>query len=268
MNVGALLQSQLSRCATQPFWEALYKICVRGMGYNNYDPEWNGEYRALLEYLNESMRKPEPVVFDVGANEGAFTAKVLEAAAGAKIHAFEPNPPTAQRLRLRFQGREQVRINSIGLSDKPGELVLVDYEGGRGTEHATFRPESLATIQPGGAAEAPLRPLTQHKVPVTTLDAYAAENDIDTIDYLKIDVEGVEQEVLAGARGLLADRRVSCAQIEVNAHNAVVGFTLYRLLKVFEGYRCFKILPDGLYPIRYRAFHDLFRYANFLFVLN
>lgn len=252
--------SVLARRPFQPFWEACHKISVRGMGCNNYASELNGERRVLADVLAD-LDAERPVVFDVGANEGAFVTNVLSLRPGARVHAFEPNPPTFRRLASRFAG-SAVRANPLGVSDKAGTLEIVDYAGAEGSTHASFTPRGMSELRPAGEAE---RPLVRTPVAVTTLDAYAAENGVDVIDYLKIDVEGHEREVLVGARGLLTTGRVRAIQMEVNAHNAVTGFSLYRIADLLPDFEIFKILPDGAYRIEYRTFHDLFRYANFLF---
>lgn len=63
----------LARRNLQRFWEVLYLISVRGLGYNNYISSINGEDRFVQEWLLKYLRD-NLVVFDVGANIGEFTA--------------------------------------------------------------------------------------------------------------------------------------------------------------------------------------------------
>jgi FkbM family methyltransferase len=257
------LRNLLARRSFQPFWEACYKVVVRGMGYNNYSPKQNGEYRVLAQVLRECA-VDRPIVFDVGANQGSFTTRVLELVPGAEVHAFEPNPSSYARLAARFAGRERVYTHAVGLSDRQTTLELADYADADGSTHASFSAEGMATILPTRKADA-ARALSFTSVPVTTLDAFVAQRGIPRIDYLKLDVEGHEREVLLGAQETIARRLVRNLQIEINAHNAVTGFSLYQLKAMLPGYAIYKILPDGLYHIDYKVLHDIYRYANFLF---
>jgi FkbM family methyltransferase len=182
-----------------------------------------------------------------------------------KLHAFEPNPSSYARLAARFAGRRKVYTHAVGLSDRQTTLELADYADTDGSTHASFSPEGMATILPTRREAHPARALSFTSVPVTTLDAFVAQHCIPEIDYLKLDVEGHERAVLLGAQETVADRRVRSLQIEINAHNAITGFSLYQMKSLLPGYVMYKVLPDGLYQIDYKVLHDIFRYANFLF---
>lgn len=259
----AHLWSLLARRRLQPFWEAAHKIVARGMGCNNYCPERNGEYLVLAQVLR-SCRRDRPIVFDVGANEGDFTARVLKLCSGAEVHVFEPNPPTFARLASHFADCSRVHLHAVGLSESDGVLQLADYADAEGSKHASFSPDGIATIQPpqhGVGKPA----LAYTPVPVVTLDSVCERHGIETIDFLKLDVEGHERAVLLGAQEAIAARRCRNVQIEVNAHNAVTGCSLHQLASLLSGHEVYKILPDGLYRVEPSPLHDMFRYANFLF---
>ena len=83
-------------------------------GNNDYSHTSNGEQRVL------SSLPPNLVVtaFDVGANEGPWTAMLLDAQPSAQVHCFEIVPSTAAALARRFEGRPSVTINAVGLGSK------------------------------------------------------------------------------------------------------------------------------------------------------
>jgi FkbM family methyltransferase len=259
----ACFWSLLASRRFQPFWEAACKVAVRGMGYHNYCPWRNGEYLVLAQVLREG-RADRPVVFDIGANEGEFTAQVLELCSVAEVHAFEPNPPTYARLASRFAGCDRVHLYPLGLSDSETVLPLVDYAYADGSSHASFSPDGIQSIQPRQRDRGKVA-LAYTPVRVVTLDSILAQREIETIDYLKLDVEGHERSVLLGAREAIAARRLRNVQLEVNAHNALTGCSLHQLAALLPGYEIYKVLPDGLYCVELGVLHDMFRYANFLF---
>jgi hypothetical protein len=93
------------------------------MGYMNTDPVRNGEYRFLAEWANRHRMKTgrRPVVFDIGANEGDFTAQVLALFNDVEVHCFEPNPLTFARLKARFGNESRVVLNHCGLGAEAGQ---------------------------------------------------------------------------------------------------------------------------------------------------
>jgi FkbM family methyltransferase len=259
----ASLWSLLARRRLQPFWEAAYKVVVRGMGYNNYCAERNGEYRVLAQALRECSTD-RSIVFDVGANEGAFTAYVLDLCRNAEVYAFEPNPPTYARLAARFADCRGVHLHSFGLSESEAVLQLADYAEADGSSHASFSPAGIASIQPRQRGR-PEPALVHTAVSVVTLDSVLRRYGIETVDYLKLDVEGHERSVLLGARDAIAAGRLRNVQVEVNTHHALTGCSLHQIAALLPGYEIYKVLPDGLYRVELCALHDIFRYANFLF---
>jgi hypothetical protein len=65
------------------------------------------------------------------------------------------------------------------------------------------------------AAEEASTSADSETVPVSTLDAFCGENGVERIDFLKIDAEGFDLQVLRGGRGLLSRERVAVVQCEV-----------------------------------------------------
>lgn len=89
--VDGVLAGLLSRTQREHLGRHILNV-ARGEG--NGDPKTNGEY-ALLESVKEIWRsnRVSPVVFDVGANVGAWSTKALTGLpAGSKVYAFEPSP--------------------------------------------------------------------------------------------------------------------------------------------------------------------------------
>jgi methyltransferase FkbM-like protein len=105
------------------------------------------------------------------------------------------------------------------------------------------------------------------EVDVTTIDRIVDEMRLDDVDFLKIDVEGLEAECLAGATHTIATFRPAFVQVEVNWHHLFNGVTLYAMSAMLDGYTAFRELPKGLYKVDPRsALGNLFAYSNVLFV--
>lgn len=125
---------------------------------------------------------PGRVMLDVGAAFGESLAPF--AADGWEVHAFEPDPSNRETLVRDYGRHSNVTIVPSAVSDAPGSLTLFTS------------PES-----PGISSLSPFTPahVPSGEVPVTTLGEYLSSTpDIERIDFLKIDVEGFEANVLAG----------------------------------------------------------------------
>ena len=250
----------------QPLWRSIHRISIVGLGFGNPDSKYNGENRFLANIArqaNSSRREGKYVVFDLGANEGNFTAEVLERIPNAEVHCFEPNPRTFKRLQARFAGESRVILNELAVGDAEGTLTLYDYSGSSGSQHASLLKETFQDIF---ASE------TQtDSVRVITVDTYLAEHAVSRIDFFKVDVEGFEQSVFAGMQGALGSGQVGIVQFEFNAHNAVTGLTLYKIARIFKNHGLYRLLPNGIYAIKsgslaYNPFIEVFYYSNYALI--
>jgi FkbM family methyltransferase len=227
----------------------------------NANAQNNGENRYLRNWCKTHSKHESVIVVDVGANEGEFTSVVAHELVNATIHCFEPNPETFARLSKRFANNPKIILNNLGLDSKSGELLLHDYADANGSGHASMHEDTFGVIYPAKSKST--------KVQVITLDEYAARVGLKNIDYVKIDVEGFEQQVFQGMQGLIARGDVDTVQFEFNAHNVISGLTLYRVAKLFPGYSIWKILANGVEPVirgKYNSRVEIFKYANY--VLN
>src|SRR5262245_36359715 len=109
--------SLLARVGLQPFWRFVHRLSLAGLGHMNADPRFNGEDRHLAEWAKAmaAAGRSHPVVLDVGANEGDFTAGVLLLVPGAEVHCFEPHPATHARLAARFAQDPRVHVTAMGV---------------------------------------------------------------------------------------------------------------------------------------------------------
>ena len=94
-------------------------------------------------------------------------------------------------------------------------MTLFDRSDGDGTPHASLSPEIFSEIRQVGRNATTVR--------TETLDGFCAKNKINLIDFMKIDVEGFELNVLKGAELMLSGGKIKLIQFEFTQLNAVVG---------------------------------------------
>ena len=234
------------------------------------DPRQNGELLVLRALARRLAGGSDPVVLDVGANLGEWSEsflKLLFAAQGdishrastarPRLHLFEPAPATRALLTRRGLAvrypKAVIEIVPMAVGDRNGTAELAVFDERDGIH--TLSP--VAGDVPKGLVE----------VTCTTLDAYCSAHGIDRVDYLKVDTEGNDFNVLRGAEALLREGRVRYLQFEYNHRWIAFRRFLkdaFDLLEPF-GYHVGKITGRGIDV--YSGWHhelESFREGNYL----
>jgi FkbM family methyltransferase len=148
-------------------------------------------------HLLAELVDPARAALDVGANKGVWAW--LMARHAAKVHAFEPNPKLFAELARNVGGR--VTVHHVALSDATGEAALRIPRNDKGYSN---QGSSLSAIKVSG-----------DHLAVTVAARRLDDLDLGPVGFMKIDVEGHELAVLAGARRTIArDRPKMVVEIE------------------------------------------------------
>lgn len=178
----------------------------------------------LLRFVAANFRGR--TMLDVGANIGnhaLYLARNFDA-----VHCFEPNPVALLRLRKNADlSGVELLIHEVGLANANAELA--------------FR--SLGTGNLGGSSFDSIDAPVTDILPVRRGDDYLRERDIRDVDFIKIDVEGLEAETLAGLAATIArDRPVIMFEFSGNKSFAPIAATL-------AGYRYATLARNSLVPL-------------------
>jgi FkbM family methyltransferase len=216
----------------------------------------NGEH-FIISALARARSMQAPMLFDVGANEGAWTTMALQSLPTAVVHCFEIAPPTFQRLQDNLAGLPRVHLHNFGLASARAQVEL------------TYYPDSNT-----GSSLCPLPwPLKSEIVPcsVERGDLFAASIGVSAIDLLKVDTEGCDFDVLQGFAETFAGTRIRVVQFEYGK-TCLPKRVLLKDFYEFLGPREFLI--GRLYPTHvdykhYDLFNDEhFRMGNYIAVRN
>lgn len=185
--MGAL--DPLRRLVPAPLKRALKRRL--GMPETRLHPDWE-----LLRRIGP-VRGPH-VVIDAGAHAGWFFHCWRDWCPEAEVHAFEPTPESLERCRALYGSEPRTHLVGAALGAKPGTARLRRLAAS-GVSNSLLDPDPEAwrsiAYETGEVSTV--------EVPVTTVDAYAADRGIGAIHLLKIDVQGFELEVLRGAEETL-----------------------------------------------------------------
>jgi FkbM family methyltransferase len=131
------------------------------------------------------------VVLDCGAHVGLFAREAL--ASGARlVVAIEPAAENVECLRRNFAAEirdGRVKVYPKGVWDKEATLTFEPMRHFSAGAHVAQEPRADVQVQ---------------RIPVTTIDLLAAELGLDQVDFIKLHVEGSEQQALEGARRIVA----------------------------------------------------------------
>jgi FkbM family methyltransferase len=227
----------------------------QGFENQDYSPATNGE-----KFVIESLAgvHPEAVIFDVGAHHGEWAGLASAAAPRARIHAFEPVPSTFAKLRNASMGLGRVAVHQLGFAEHEGTIEF----------SVVPEREELSSGLPGLLGDFHRLNHEVIRCPVLTVDRFCAENGIERIDLLKLDVEGLEPAVLKGALRMLAEKRIRMVQFEYGQINLKARFFLGDFHALLGGYgmKLGKIYPNYVDFREYHFTDDTLAGPNFLAV--
>ena len=190
------------------------------------------ELDIVLHFLPEN-----PVILEAGARNGEDTLTIASRWPKATIYAFEPHPVSFKKLSENTQNIPSIKIYELGLAPQSGPATFYMCPTNLGA--SSFLPD--AHIPLSGAQIA-----NYHDTPVEVtcinLDEWATNEKVEAIDYMWLDMEGFEYQVLNSAPHILSTvKAISC---ELNFREFRKGMTQCQTLKTFlesQGFVLYKI---------------------------
>ena len=196
-----------------------------------------GRWEPWVEKILMPAIKPGMRFVDIGANFGYFTLLGAEmVGASGQVYSFEANPLIFQKLvkSVAVNGfNERISLFNVAVHDESSPMEILfrhDASGGGRTDIAKGERPALGEVFP---------------VQGEPLDTLLA--DIPKVDVIKIDVEGAEQKVLAGAKNLIARSRNLTIILELDTRRLMTQ-TPQEYLQDFEaqGFSIAIAEPQGL----------------------
>jgi FkbM family methyltransferase len=168
---------------------------VSGMTNPAYRQALKHGVAASIEHGPAFKNQDFDCVLDVGANKGQFALFARSRFPNARILSFEPLPRPVAKFERVFRQDPRIKIIRAAVSKNRGTLTM----------HVTEHDDSSSALGVGNAQREIFntREVDQCEVPCGPLSDFVAEGDLGSRNLLKIDVQGLELEVLRGAEPLL-----------------------------------------------------------------
>lgn len=163
--------------------------------------DWNGpSYHVLKQgpetYETENIGFLKNVIaklpsdatfFDIGANAGVFSFAIASEFSKLHIHSFEPGPTLFKCLSATFTDKNfpNVKTHRLAVSDTRSTATLFGDKKNHGG-HSLVKEQITSDIE------------AEHQVETTTIDNFIQENSINSLDVIKMDIQGHEGAALKG----------------------------------------------------------------------
>lgn len=197
------------------------KMCLN-LSYSAMWAYWLGIYEFQNTKLFAGTIKPSMTVIDIGANKGYFTLLASRLLNGdGQVFAVEPDPQNCLSLErnIKLNNYDICQVFQMALSDKDAEAEL--YLG------RSDGANSIIESWEGLSEE-------KKHITVTTmrLDSFIEEKNIGKVDFIKVDVEGAELDLLMGAENCLSSN--DSLMLLISIHKGVDRQGIYDLLHKYN----------------------------------
>jgi FkbM family methyltransferase len=192
--------------------------------------EETGWYLLPSEFLSNIH-----TIVDIGAHRGNWCAAMLKFANPKQVVAFEPLPELFAHLQSRFASEARIDLRQKAIGEKNGNITI------NITEHLSACSILVPKLEMNQHYGYGWQQVGHVNVEMSTLDQELQH--FETIDLLKIDVQGYEKNVLSGATQVL--KKVSALMIEQNLirhyNDDLLFWELHQILESTYGFKLYNI---------------------------
>jgi len=205
-QLGANIEATVSR------FPRFHRPIANGIDFLRGYPPVTWSEITQQQILN-LVGKSNPTILEIGCNDGSHTLRFIDPFEKPMIYCFEPDPRAQAGFRKSVGCRPNVYLFEGAVSDSVGSATFWQSDFSRtaiGSEDmpegwdrsgSIRRPKEHINVDPWVKFE---RTIT---VPTVTLDAWCDENGIDLIDFIWMDVQGAELDVIRGGGKALKKTR-------------------------------------------------------------
>lgn len=151
----------------------------------------------------------DSIVVDVGAHIGSFS--IMAAKSAYKVLAFEPEPNNYRMLKknMELNHLENMSIFEMAVSGISGYQDIYTYQGGSSADYSLYK-RGITNIKTG-------------RIPTISVEDIIRREDLPRIDFLKLDCEGAEHDIL---RNISFETAAKILGIAMETHSVPPGFSI------------------------------------------
>ena len=171
----------------------------------------------------KSFLPENPIILEAGAHKGSDTVELAKIWPEGTIHAFEPVPQLYKKLKKHTRNYKNILCYPLALGDTTGLYKMYISTGASDASSSLLPPKDLLSIFPSIYFDDTLQ------VATLTLDDWAKENNIISIDFFWLDLQGMELKVLKSGSTIL--KTVKAIYSEVSSIEGYENQDLYLELR-------------------------------------
>ena len=194
----------------------------------NYKIIKKDKLSSFDKIIKHFTNKEEPLIFDVGANSGQSIIRFKKIFKESIIYSFEPQKNEFQKLKSLCKGQYKNCFPfNFGLGNEEKKMNINIFKN---SVHSSFLSPDTSTdwfknrdLKFGNFFE------NVEETRICKLENFVKENKIDSIDLLKIDTQGFEDQVLQGSKQMILDQNINLIELEI-----IFGKRYTKQLSFFE----------------------------------
>jgi FkbM family methyltransferase len=187
--LSRFVHKSLNQMIPRPMRETLRAVAIGAIPSMRHLDMW-----TRLRSLSEAGFQPK-TIYDIGASEGRWAMEAFKLWPRAKIIGFEPNASRIPSLERLAKSNRQFSFYSCFLGQTNG---IVTYQD-QGDQTSLYLTEGPSTVQ----------------APMRRLDDIATDKTLPAPDFVKLDVQGAELDVLRGGKESLKNAEVVLAEVSL-----------------------------------------------------
>lgn len=213
-------------------------------GLDGFEPE---SLRLFLDLCRTST-----TILDVGAHIGLYALLASADRPGTTTIAFEPVARNLRYLRgnVTRNATPGLTVEPAAVGDRDGTIVLY-------IPQTTRLPATASLLESAGDEIVPT------EVPIVSIDEYVRGSGLESVDLIKIDVEGAESSVLRGAARVIREHRPA---IVCEVLHGIADTETATALFDDTDYRFFLLTDDGLVEHEHLVGDPTYFFKNYLLI--
>lgn len=206
----------------------------------------------ILEGVKKYIGNPK-FIFDLGANRGSYTDFVLSLFPDVHMILFEPNSIWFNHLRQKYSSNLRIDVKGLLVGNKIGDSIFYYFTNNNDQLSSIYKRPVFFDL-----------PMQETSKSMVTLD-FIIENCSPYVDFIKVDTEGAEFDVLKGAEKSLREKRIKFLQIEYGGTYPDAGITMKEVIEFVNsfGYKAYSY-NGSFTELHPETFVEDFHYDNYL----